>query len=106
MIYRNECPRGFLSHFSSDLMDEEPHARPGLKRGTHKRTYRIRSNVHSQFTSTQNSVYSMNFCNSHQKQELDLLEIGLKYQCLQPMLPNVVSSTTERSIRIRPTVFF
>ena len=26
MIYRNECPRGFLSHFSSDLMDEEPHA--------------------------------------------------------------------------------
>ena len=27
MIYRNECPRGFLSHFSSDLMDEEPHAR-------------------------------------------------------------------------------
>ena len=31
MIYRNECPRGFLSHFSSDLMDEEPHARPGLK---------------------------------------------------------------------------
>lgn len=31
MIYRNECPRGFLSHFSSDLMDEEPRARPGLK---------------------------------------------------------------------------
>ena len=31
MIYRNECPRGFLSHFSSDLMDEGPLARPGLK---------------------------------------------------------------------------
>ena len=76
-----------------------------ISSGTHKRTYRLRSNVHSQFRSTQNIVYSMNFYNSHKKQEIDLHEMGLKYQGLQPMPPRVISSTKERSKRIRPTVF-
>ena len=45
--------------------------------GTHKRTYRIRSNVHFRISSTQISVYSI-YCYSFQeKPELDLHEIGL-----------------------------
>ena len=42
----------------------------------------------------------MNFDNSKEKQELDLLEIGLKYQGLQSMPPRLISSTKERSKRI------
>ena len=38
--------------------------------GTHKRTYRIRSNVHSRIMSTQNSVYNIYFYNFQEKQEL------------------------------------
>ena len=61
--------------------------------GTHKRTYRIRSKVHSRIGSTQNSVYSIYFYNFQEKQELGLHEIGLKYQGLQPMSLTVISST-------------
>ena len=65
--------------------------------GTHKRTYRIRSNVHSRISSTQYSVYSIYFYNLPEIQELDLHEIGLKYQGLQQMCLKVISSTLERS---------
>ena len=47
------------------------------ERGTHKRTYRIRSNVHSRISSTQNSVYSIYFYKFQEKIELDLHEIDL-----------------------------
>ena len=47
------------------------------ERGTHKRTYRIRSNVHSRIIFTLNSVYSKYFYNFHEKKELDLNEIVL-----------------------------
>ena len=61
-----------------------PRARPNHKKwnrrepsGTHKRTYRIRSKVHSRIGSTQNSVYSIYFYNFQEKQELHLHELGL-----------------------------
>ena len=47
----------------------------------------------------------MNFYTCLKKQELDILEIGLKYQDLHPMPPGVISSTKRRSKIIRPTVF-
>ena len=53
----------------------------------HKRTYRIRSKVHSRISSTQNNVYSIYSYNFQEKQELDLHELGLQYQGLQPMSP-------------------
>ena len=61
--------------------------------GAHKRTFRIRSNVHSRISSTRNSVYSIYSYNFQEKQELVLHEIVLKYQGLQPIALTVISST-------------
>ena len=83
----------FALHAVISLRDHRPVPPSQGWTGTHKRTYRIRSNVHSRISSTQNSVYSIYFYNFQEKQELGLHEIGLKYQGLQPMSLTVISST-------------